>query len=547
MLILACVNSNSLLVDIFYQNLITMKKTAQILIALLAIASGAFSQNSNPWPSTGNVGIGTTTPNYLLDIQKVGNASSAPTINIVGYDDDSNSGAFLRLTKSRGTTVGTLNTTLSGDRLGNVDFLGINTNLSATQAIRIMGGQDGDAGVSFIPGKLSFYTSTGSAAATERMTIKSNGNIGIGTATPSSLLTISGGSTTSNILVKNTSPDAYPYFISENDLGVQSSFSTGRSGHSSVGGKTSISNNQGNAILLDPFNIGSNVAIGTYNPSARFVVKGKTGANDVAAMFSSSNDRLFTIRYDGFTGIGTASPNYSLDVQKVGSASSAPTVNIIGYDDNGASGAYLRLAKSRGTVAGTLKTTLSGDAFGVVDFVGINTSLSTTQAARIIGFQDGTAGATFIPGKLSFYTSTGSAVAIERMTIKSDGSIGIGTSTPDEKLTVNGVIHSKEVKVNLNVPAPDYVFEPDYKLTPLDELKVYLDKNRHLPEIPSATQMEKDGINLSDMNVKLLKKIEELTLYLIEQQQSNKELRIKLTEAMERLKALESDRKQISK
>jgi hypothetical protein len=95
------------------------------------------------------------------------------------------------------------------------------------------------------------------------------------------------------------------------------------------------------------------------------------------------------------------------------------------------------------------------------------------------------------------------------------GSVGIGTTSPDTKLAVNGTIHSTEVKVDLSVPGPDYVFNADYKLTDLNDLKAYLEKNHHLPEIPSADQMAKEGINLSDMNIKLLKKVEELTLYLI--------------------------------
>jgi hypothetical protein len=103
------------------------------------------------------------------------------------------------------------------------------------------------------------------------------------------------------------------------------------------------------------------------------------------------------------------------------------------------------------------------------------------------------------------------------------GNVGIGTTSPDEKLTVNGTIHSIEVKVTPSVPTPDYVFEPDYKLTSLEELKAYVDKNHHLPEIPSAKEIEKNGIQLGDMNMKLLKKVEELTLYLIEKDNNDKE------------------------
>ncbi|MDB5002087.1 MAG: hypothetical protein JWQ34_312 [Mucilaginibacter sp.] len=121
------------------------------------------------------------------------------------------------------------------------------------------------------------------------------------------------------------------------------------------------------------------------------------------------------------------------------------------------------------------------------------------------------------------------------------GYVGIGTKDPDELLTVNGKIHSKEVKVDLNVPGPDYVFEPDYKLSNLTELKAYIDKNHHLPEIPSAKQMEKEGLNLGEMNVKLLKKVEELTLYLIEKDNKDKEKDARLQSQQEQIEFLKQE------
>lgn len=106
-----------------------------------------------------------------------------------------------------------------------------------------------------------------------------------------------------------------------------------------------------------------------------------------------------------------------------------------------------------------------------------------------------------------------------------DGNVGIGTERPDAKLAVNGTIHSKEVKVDLNVPAPDYVFANDYKLRNLQELENYVNENSHLPEIPSAKEFEKNGIQLAEMNMALLKKVEELTLYVIEQQKNTENLK----------------------
>jgi len=82
-------------------------------------------------------------------------------------------------------------------------------------------------------------------------------------------------------------------------------------------------------------------------------------------------------------------------------------------------------------------------------------------------------------------------------------------------LNVTGTISSGGVVLNV----PDYVFESDYKLTPLSELADFITENKHLPNIPSATEVKTAGkVNMSEMQMKLLEKIEELTLYTIDQQ-----------------------------
>lgn len=113
--------------------------------------------------------------------------------------------------------------------------------------------------------------------------------------------------------------------------------------------------------------------------------------------------------------------------------------------------------------------------------------------------------------------------------IKTNGFIGIGTTAPDEKLTVKGKIHAEEVIIDLNVPLADYVFTPSYTLRPLSEVEEYVNTYRHLPEIPSAANVKANGLNLGEMQNLLLQKIEELTLYAIEQQKQIDELKQKLS------------------
>ncbi len=112
--------------------------------------------------------------------------------------------------------------------------------------------------------------------------------------------------------------------------------------------------------------------------------------------------------------------------------------------------------------------------------------------------------------------------------IKNTGNVGIGTTDPDAKLTVKGNIKSKEIKVEVNAgEGPDYVFEEDYNLRSLEETEEYIKAYKHLPEVPSAKVMESEGLNLKEMNLMLLQKIEELTLHMIEQ---NKEIESLKTE-----------------
>ena len=122
--------------------------------------------------------------------------------------------------------------------------------------------------------------------------------------------------------------------------------------------------------------------------------------------------------------------------------------------------------------------------------------------------------------------------------------VGIGTSIvpsdPTYKLAVAGKLISEEVRVLLQSTGwPDYVFKADYNLRSIEEVESFINDNGHLPNIPSAEVVEKEGILLGDMNKNLLEKIEELTLYMIQTNKDVKELQsenAKLKKEVEALK-----------
>ena len=130
------------------------------------------------------------------------------------------------------------------------------------------------------------------------------------------------------------------------------------------------------------------------------------------------------------------------------------------------------------------------------------------------------------------YTSNGDVI----MTAGS-GQVGIGVDNPEYKLDVAGTVHANSIIADGNIRASeiivsttgaDFVFADDYQLRPLSEVKTFIQENKHLPEIKSAQEMQENGVGINELQTQLLQKIEELTLYILQQEERIKALEAEL-------------------
>ncbi len=166
---------------------------------------------------------------------------------------------------------------------------------------------------------------------------------------------------------------------------------------------------------------------------------------------------------------------------------------------NGNVGIGIDHPASKLEVAGAMTIGHTGDN-SILNFHAAN------EKSASIGVQDDGGG--------GFFIRTG---GIDQLFVTTNGDIGIGTDAPDAKLTVSGRIHAREVKVTAAAGA-DFVFDEEYELPTLSALEQYVTHQKHLPDIPAAADMQTQGLDIGAFQIKLLQKIEELTLYLIEQE-----------------------------
>jgi hypothetical protein len=496
--------------------------------------------------SNGNVGIGTDTPSMNLDI--FGGGSNHNNILNIGPNDWftfgnlSGAGCINWFAKS--------NANISGN-----DFINTHPTHKAS-SIRA-----GD-------GFLSFHTSpsnTGinqSAGFLERMRVTSAGRVGIGTTDPNHKLDI-----------------ALPY----------ANFSTYNYGSEIV---AIASGGWARSFRIRHESNNSSIAFGGHNGNA-YISTNFDPTVDATGYLSQK----LTIRTDGNVGVGTAHPKEKLHVEgdllvhAFGAGnesgiffrenftdSNKYNMSILAYDHNGASsdglsingfdgvsfstGANTRNERVRidqdgnvgiGITAPTSPLHVKSDVNKTLslDFVApaiINTytwqSLQTSSVEqwRVVGRSEDNA-------NLEFWNKTADPI----LSLMQSGNVGIGTTDTfghklavDGKATFKNEVLASEFKVYTfgantigitATPWPDYVFESDYDLLSLEEVEDHISQKGHLPNVPSAKEVEAEGsFSLGEMNKKLLEKVEELTLYLIEQNKEIKQLKQQMKSLQEQVK-----------
>jgi hypothetical protein len=281
------------------------------------------------------------------------------------------------------------------------------------------------------------------------------------------------------------------------------------------------------------------------------------------AFFSHAQTNIFPT--SGSVGIGTLLPATPLHIVKASTAFTDipmqrwdPAVsgyNLTFSNYNGIHGIDYRFTQLSNSVAIPVLTFQSGNVgIGTYDplllfHVAVNASkttasgsfvsfVSTNDASNPFGLRTVIFGSPSINDRYVGLQTTDYALANGGSLIlqATGGNVGIGTTnTKGYMLAVNGSAVATSMTVKLNANWPDYVFKPDYRLPAISEVKTFIDQNQHLPEMPSEAEIAKDGQNLGEMNKLLVKKVEELTLYLIEKDQQVREQQKQISQQAEKL------------
>ncbi len=248
----------------------------------------------------------------------------------------------------------------------------------------------------------------------------------------------------------------------------------------------------------------------------RTVASGRMSAMKFFVRGSAGEFEAMRIVNSGFVGIGETSPIAKLHVTglpgnafaKFTQSDVLPTEGCLTIaSGTSLTGNYIPCIVGR--------TYMPGRSFGLY---------TVAEAEDVLPASDNSIGAIILDGR----SKTGQRLAINNvlavnsagvnlMQVKANGSVAIGTTdTKGYKLAVNGSGIFTKVVVKSYANWPDFVFHPNYTLPALSEVEQFVTKNQHLPGIPSASEIEKEGIDVGEMNKQLLQKVEEQMLYIIE-------------------------------
>ena len=322
-------------------------------------------------------------------------------------------------------------------------------------------------------------------------------------------------------------------------------------------GNLPLSTQNSNHIDLFIDNSTNNIGIGTVNPGAWFSGKVLEISNNRPVLKLNSTGDLVTIlltdsNVDPVSHTGEFHWNYRYNDASPNKSTVAfhayPAGTVLGIQADGKVGIGNNTPKETLDVSGNIRfgktyvtdINLVSDTHGGAHALLFNAYKSTnangwlsseTNYSNPEGAYGGGAGGIVFYGNggtMDFWISPASSGTdnpvswgAPKMRINRAGEVGIGTTDVDGyRLSVGGSIRAEEIKVEAT-PWPDYVFEEDYELRSLEETEAYIQENKHLPEIPSAKEMEANGVALGEMNRLLLQKIEELTLHVIELKKEN--------------------------